>query len=80
VREPNFVSPSVRVDNIFSRFRPHFLNHEHLRLAGSRNVWLAADGTKRWRTKRELAVEELFARTAFEIAGEAKSEPDGSVS
>ena len=65
--------PRVGIDRIFSRFPPHALRHKYLRLTSSKNVWLAADGSKRWRIKREVTLEELFNRTGLQIAGEAQS-------
>jgi hypothetical protein len=73
VRANNYVQPNVSVDSIFNRFNLHQPRHTHLRLAGSKNVWLADDGTKRWRIKREVSIEELFSKDAAEIAGAVES-------
>ncbi len=68
----NFVSPTVRLDHIFHRLPPHGLSHSHVRLVGSKNVWLAPDGTKRWRLKRHVPLNALFSSSASDIAGSAR--------
>jgi hypothetical protein len=69
----NYVSPTVCLDRIFDERNPSQPGHTHLRVVGSKNVWLASDGTKRWRVKREVSLDELFKRTAREIAGKVES-------
>ena len=70
---PNVVSSRGTVlDNVFSRFWPHLLNHKHLRLGGSKNVWLEANGSKRARLKMPVSFAELQSIPILSIATDAE--------